>query len=153
MQKAREKYCSGAGLEWIGPDPIISFNMRWGKKYSRTKRQADHPTAPDSPPPKKPKHEPPPALDPNAAPWTILGIDSSGMSDATIKKAYFKLTRIHHPEKGGNEENFQIPPPKHVVFGVWVPGSGSRRAQKRKEGGLWTACSRGQSAGARWQSQ
>jgi hypothetical protein len=26
-------------------------------------------------------------------------------------------------------------------------------AQKRKEGGLWTACSRGQSAGARWQSQ
>jgi hypothetical protein len=28
----------------------------------------------------------------------------------------------------------------------------NRRAQKRKEGGLWTACSRGQSAGARWQS-
>ena len=30
------------------------------------------------------------------------------MSDATIKKAYFKLTRIHHPDKGGNEENFKI---------------------------------------------
>jgi hypothetical protein len=29
----------------------------------------------------------------------------------------------------------------------------NRRAQKRKEGGLWIACSRGQSAGARWQSQ
>jgi hypothetical protein len=29
----------------------------------------------------------------------------------------------------------------------------NRRAQKRKEGGLWTAFSRGQSAGARWQSQ
>jgi hypothetical protein len=28
----------------------------------------------------------------------------------------------------------------------------NRRAQKRKEGGLWTAYSRGQSAGARWQS-
>ena len=108
MRRAREKYCTSAGLEWIGPDPLDSFNMRWGKKYSRTKKQADYPTAPNPPPPKKPKHEPPPALDPHAAPWAILGIDSSDLSDATIKKAYFKLTRIHHPDKGGNEENFKI---------------------------------------------
>jgi hypothetical protein len=39
-----------------------------------------------------------------------------------------------------------------VRFGKPRSREHNRRAQKRKEGGLWTAYSRGQSAGARWQS-
>jgi len=39
-------------------------------------------------------------------PYKILGLDS-GASDLDIKKAYRSLSRTHHPDKGGDAEEFQ----------------------------------------------
>ena len=38
--------------------------------------------------------------------YDILGVSKSDSCTA-IKKAYFKLARIHHPDKGGNPEAFK----------------------------------------------
>jgi hypothetical protein len=39
-------------------------------------------------------------------PYTILGIRKGASADE-IKKAYRRLARMHHPDKGGNEEMFK----------------------------------------------
>eukprot|EP00466_Bigelowiella_natans_P005245 jgi/Bigna1/47631/estExt_Genewise1.C_160109 len=38
--------------------------------------------------------------------YKILGVDKKA-DGRTIKKAYFKLARVHHPDKGGDEEKFK----------------------------------------------
>lgn len=38
--------------------------------------------------------------------YDILGVDSTAEA-SDIKKAYFKLARVHHPDKGGDEEKFK----------------------------------------------
>jgi DnaJ-class molecular chaperone len=38
--------------------------------------------------------------------YEILGVDKS-QTCAEIKKAYFKLARTHHPDKGGDPERFK----------------------------------------------
>ena len=40
-------------------------------------------------------------------PYQILGI-SSQSSISEIKEAYKKLALIHHPDKGGNPDNFKL---------------------------------------------
>ena len=37
--------------------------------------------------------------------YTTLGVEKDA-DYSTIKKAYFKLARTHHPDRGGNKEKF-----------------------------------------------
>ena len=39
-------------------------------------------------------------------PWEILQIDKTD-DESIIRKAYYKLCRVHHPDKGGDEEDFK----------------------------------------------
>ncbi len=39
-------------------------------------------------------------------PWKILQINKTD-DESIIRKAYYKLCRVHHPDKGGNEEDFK----------------------------------------------
>ena len=48
---------------------------------------------------------PPKEID-NTKFYKILGVDKSADFN-TIKKAYFKLARTHHPDRGGDKEKFQ----------------------------------------------
>ena len=47
---------------------------------------------------------PPPKRDTKL--YEVLGVDPTADA-STIKKAYFKLARLHHPDKGGDEEKFK----------------------------------------------
>ena len=38
--------------------------------------------------------------------YTTLGVEKDADYN-TIKKAYFKLARTHHPDRGGDKEKFQ----------------------------------------------
>ncbi|KAI3380530.1 hypothetical protein SNEBB_010541 [Seison nebaliae] len=38
-------------------------------------------------------------------PYAILGLDE-GASKSEVKKQYFKLSKVHHPDKGGSEDTF-----------------------------------------------
>jgi hypothetical protein len=43
---------------------------------------------------------------PIANPFAVLGLQSTA-SKADVKKAYFSLVRIHHPDKGGDAEKMK----------------------------------------------
>lgn len=40
------------------------------------------------------------------SPWEILQIDRTD-DESIIKKAYYTLAKIYHPDKGGDEEDFK----------------------------------------------
>ena len=48
---------------------------------------------------------PPKQID-NTKFYTILGVEKNA-DLAAIKKAYFKLARTHHPDRGGDKDKFQ----------------------------------------------
>jgi len=48
---------------------------------------------------------PPKEID-NTKFYKVLGVDKDA-DHSTIKKAYFKLARTHHPDRGGDTEKFQ----------------------------------------------
>lgn len=47
---------------------------------------------------------PPKEVD-NSAYYELLGVEKTADFN-TIKKAYFKLARTHHPDRGGDKEKF-----------------------------------------------
>ena len=48
---------------------------------------------------------PPKEVD-NSKFYDVLGVDKKADFN-TIKKAYFKLARTHHPDRGGDKDKFQ----------------------------------------------
>lgn len=48
---------------------------------------------------------PPKEVD-NSKFYNILGVDKNA-DYSTIKKAYFKLAKTHHPDRGGDKDKFQ----------------------------------------------
>ncbi len=40
------------------------------------------------------------------SPWEVLEIHKTD-DESIIKKAYYKLARLYHPDKGGDEEDFK----------------------------------------------
>ena len=64
------------------------------------------PSRPTQPPPELPKQKPPPRQPLPTSYYDMLGVKSNASMDE-IRQAFRRAARTHHPDKGGDEEDFK----------------------------------------------
>ena len=71
-------------------------------------------------------------INPNSSIYEILGLNPNA-SPADVRRAFYKKALIHHPDKGGKKENFQIISNIFEKYQRSITGGGAKSKEKMQK--------------------